>query len=354
MGFESKLISTFVVSMVATYLVIRAASGFSFGIDSVKGVKKHGTHKKAVPRLGGIGIFAGFSVGYNIFGFEFLTSSLIFCVAAPFALGFVEDVTQSLSAHFRFIVMALFALATVFFVDDSLLYDIGIDLPAYVAVPLTILTFTCIANAINIIDGFNGLAAGVTLLAFAALSIVAFLHHRPGIFAASLTMMFSTAGFLFFNFPSARIFLGDGGAYFIGFTLALLSALLINRTVGIVSPWFPVAILLYPIMDTLFSVYRRRILKGKGAFTADLLHMHSLVYKRVARSNHLTSLYVILFNLPFTVFAVILHRSTAALMVLCALYCVAYITIYMSIVNFRVRKVVSAPGIPNGQGVKLL
>lgn len=355
MGFEYKLIATFVASLLSTFLVIWFSRWLSLGIDSVKGVKKHGTHKKAVPRLGGIGIFLGFTAGYHFLGLEFLTPSLILCVAAPFALGLMEDVTQSLSAQFRFLVMALFSLATVFFVEDSLLYNIGFDLPAYAAVPLTILVFTCLTNAINIIDGFNGLAAGISLLAFSALAIVAFLHHRPGIFACSLTMLFSTAGFLFFNFPSARIFLGDGGAYFIGFTLALLSALLINRTVGIVSPWFPVAILLYPIMDTLFSVYRRKVLKGKGAFTADLLHMHSLVYKRVSRRNHLTSLYVILFNLPFTVFAVMLHRSTPALMILCALYCVAYITVYMAIVNFRVKRVVGGvPGIPNGQGVKLL
>lgn len=354
MGFEYKLIATFLVALASTYFVIWLANWLSFGIDPAKGVKKHGTHKRAVPRLGGIGIFLGFLSGYYLFGLEFLTPMLLFCVTGPFILGLTEDVSQGLSAHFRFLVMAMLSLATVFFVEDSLLFDIGIDLPVYVAVPLTILIFTCITNAINIIDGFNGLAAGVSLLAFAALAIVAFLHHRPGIFATSLTLMFSSAGFIFFNFPSARIFLGDGGAYFTGFMLALLSALLINRTVGIVSPWFPVAVLLYPITDTLFSVYRRKILKGKGAFTADLLHMHSLVYKRVARRNHLTTLYIILFNLPFTVFAVMLHRSTTALILLCAVYCVVYITLYMAIVNFKVRQVVGTPGLPNGQGIKLL
>lgn len=354
MHFGHKLIVVFLVSLVSTYLVIWLARLLSFGIDAVKG-KKHCTHKRAVPRLGGLGIFAGFAAGYYLFGLDFIAPTLMLCVALPFLLGLVEDVTQRLSANFRFLMMALFSLTALFLVGDLIVYDIGVDLPVYAAVPLTILAFTGLANAINLIDGFNGLAAGISAMAFAGLAMVSYLHFRQGVFATSLTMLFSIAGFVVFNFPGGRIFLGDGGAYFMGFMLALLSALLINRGIGIISPWFPVALLLYPLTDTLFAIYRRRVLKGRKAFAADLLHMHSLVYKRVARKNHLTSIYVLLFNLPFTVFAVLLYRNTVGLIVLCGFYVMGYVTLYMAIVNFRIKKVVGNPMLPaDGEGIKLL
>ena len=354
MCFGHKLIVIFFASLFSTYLVIWLARLLRLGIDAVKG-KRHCTHKCPVPRLGGVGIFVGFVAGYHLFGLQFISPRLMLCVALPFLLGLAEDFMQRLSANFRFLMMALISLTTLFLVSDLLVYSVGVDLPVYVAVPLTILAFTGLANAMNMIDGFNGLSAGISIMAFAGLAVVSYLHYQQGIFTTSLTMLFSIAGFAVLNFPGGRVFLGDGGAYFIGFVLAFLSSLLVNRSVGTISPWFPVALMLYPITDTLFSIYRRRVLKGRKAFAADLLHMHSLVYKRVARKNHLTSLYVLLFNLPFTVFSVLLYRNTPGLMVLCGFYCLCYVTLYMAIVNFRIKRVIGNPMLPaDGEGIKLL
>ena len=147
--------------------------------------------------------------------------------------------------------------------------------------------FTCLAvagltHAFNIIDGFNGLAGGVAAIVMLGIAYIAFKVGDIAILAASLTGVGAVFGFMLLNFPRGLIYLGDGGAYLIGFWVAELLVLLVARNPG-VSAWFPVLICCYPIFETLFSIYRRMVLKRIHPGVPDVAHFHHLIYKRLVR-----------------------------------------------------------------------
>jgi len=144
-------------------------------------------------------------------------------------------------------------------------------------------------------------------------------------------------GFFVWNFPKGRIFLGDGGAYFSGFVMAFISIILVNRNEAI-SPWFPVIIFAYPIVDTLFSMYRRKFISRKSSLMADNLHLHTLIFKRVSRKNCKVLIYIIPGVLLFDVVATYLHTNTAALVLLFVCFILTYIYFYDAIVNFNGNK----------------
>jgi hypothetical protein len=155
------------------------------------------------------------------------------------------------------------------------------------------------------------------------------------------------AGFLVWNYPFGRLFLGDGGAYFLGFMLGALSILLVTRNRA-VSAWFPVLVLAYPLVEVAFSVYRRKVLRGRAAGLPDAAHLHQLLYKRIVRwalnehvrdrqlrGNALTAPYLWLLSSLAVVPAARFYDDTAVLAVLFAVFCVGYVWLYFRIVTLR-------------------
>jgi UDP-N-acetylmuramyl pentapeptide phosphotransferase/UDP-N-acetylglucosamine-1-phosphate transferase len=145
------------------------------------------------------------------------------------------------------------------------------------AVVFTLFAVGGIANAINIIDGYNGLAGGFSIIVLLGL---AFVGHQTGdalITCLALGLAGSILGFLVWNWPAGKIFLGDGGAYLIGFMLAELSVLLVVRNPD-VSPWFPLALLAYPVFETIYSIYRRGFVNDASPGQADNQHLHQLIH----------------------------------------------------------------------------
>jgi len=198
------------------------------------------------------------------------------------AVGLWEDITHRVSPRYR-LLAAVFsaALASAFaggvitrldlpFVDGWLAY-----LPF--AVPLTCFMVAGACNAFNIIDGNHGLAGGSALLMFVGMAIVAWDAGDMRVLGLAAAMTGALVGFLLWNYPKGKVFLGDAGAYFIGFTYAQLSIQLVARNAG-VSAWFVIALAAYPIVETLFSIYRRMIVLHTAATQPDLLHLHSLLY----------------------------------------------------------------------------
>ena len=149
------------------------------------------------------------------------------------------------------------------------------------AVALTLLCVTGVANAINIIDGFNGLASMCVLMMLLAIAYVGFAGRRHARRHVALIAAGAVLGFFIWNFPAGLIFLGDGGAYFLGFVLAELSVLLLARNPQ-VSPMFPLLLCAYPIFETVFSMYRRRVLRGVAdRAQPDGIHLHTLIHRRL-------------------------------------------------------------------------
>jgi UDP-N-acetylmuramyl pentapeptide phosphotransferase/UDP-N-acetylglucosamine-1-phosphate transferase len=251
-----------------------------FSLDQTEGVQKF--HSKPTPRVGGVGIVAGMVAGYALapVPVQALLGPLLLASMPAFAAGMAEDVTKQVGVKARLLAtMVSGALACG--ITGVALDRVGIPMADALLtwMPLAIL-FTAfaaagVANAINIIDGFNGLSTGTALIALAALGTIASNQgDAPLVLLCALTAS-AVAGFWLVNFPLGKLFLGDGGAYFVGFALAWIAVLLLMRN-PVVSPWAALMACGYPVIEVLYSVWRRwRSKLSAGA--PDSMHLHSLV-----------------------------------------------------------------------------
>lgn len=318
-------------------------------------------HSVPTPRIGGLAIGAG--LWGSITALEIMDwlnpvsayglAMLALAAIPAFAGGFGEDVTRKVGVLARLMLTFAAGVFASLLVGATLdrLDAPGLDRMLQLW-PLFAIVFTAfcvcgIANSINIIDGYNGLAGGYSLIVLAALAWVAGQVGDPIVLTASLAMLGALAGFLAWNYPRGRIFMGDGGAYLVGFWLAELAVLLVVRNPD-VSPWFPLVLLAYPVVDTLFSIYRRKLVRGYSAGKADALHLHQLIYTRLARvgvgsknprekrrRNNLVVIYVCAGSLLFIVPALFVWNSTAWLVTLGVAYWAAYLWLYFRLARWR-------------------
>jgi UDP-N-acetylmuramyl pentapeptide phosphotransferase/UDP-N-acetylglucosamine-1-phosphate transferase len=249
-------------------------------------------HITPVPRVGGVMIFAGVAAGIAVASARGnitwqQAAFVVLCGAPAFACGLFEDLTKHGGVIFR--LLATFVSAGSAFwllgarvdrLDIALVDDLLQFLPFSLAV--TMFMAAGVSQSINIIDGLNGLAAFVASAIFAAIGFVAWKLGDGLVLSISLASLGALLGFFVWNFPRGLIFCGDGGAYFVGFVIAEVSVLLVHRHRE-VSAWFPLVVVAYPVWETLFSIYRRRLVSRKAAMRPDALHFHSLVYRWVTR-----------------------------------------------------------------------
>ncbi len=350
------ILPSFVVSLLATMLVVKSvALHGSFSTDhDFSGPQKF--HAHPVPRIGGVAIALAIVAGTAILQIlqlpEVSTLWLLLACAVPtFAAGLIEDLTKRVSPRWRLVMTAVSALFAAWLIDAVVrrtglaALDVMFQFTP-LAVVLTVFMMAGIANAVNIIDGFNGLASMCMMLILGALAYVAYQVGDRLLCTFALTITGALLGFFVWNFPRGLIFLGDGGAYLIGFLLGELSVLLVLRNPS-VSAWFPILLCAYPIFETVFSIYRRRILRGTSPSDADGMHLHSLVYKRITRwvlpvsaqettrRNSMTSPYLWVLCLLSVIPAVAFWKSTTWLVLWCIVFVALYLTLYWRIVRFR-------------------
>lgn len=268
-------------------LVVRARS-----LERTQAGPQH-IHVGATSRLGGVGVCVGFAAAVAIaLQLEYLplrpALPLLIAALPVLAVGLWEDVTHRMSPRHR-LVAAVFsaALASIFAQGVVTRLDMAFADPWLVylpfAVPLTCFMVAGACNAFNIIDGTNGLAGGTALLIYVGLTIVAWNSGDTIVLAQAAAMVGALVGFLLWNYPRGKVFLGDAGAYFVGFIYAELSIQLVVRNQG-VSAWFVVALAAYPIVETLVSMYRRKVVRHAAAMQPDTQHLHSLLYLYFLRS----------------------------------------------------------------------
>src|SRR6266571_4052936 len=250
-------------------------------------------------RIGGLGVMAGLLVsGAALLATEQSASGeqfgyLLFASLPAFLGGITEDVTKNVSVLARLALTILAAACGAWLLGAVLP---RLDVPGLdtllkwtpFAIAFTIFAVGGVANAINIIDGYNGLAAGHAVIVLAALAYVSAQVGDSFLFTSALAMLGALLGFLIWNYPKGKIFLGDGGAYLLGFWLAEVSVLLVVRHPE-VSPWFPMLLLIYPVFETLFSIYRRKVLQGNSPGQPDRLHLHQVIYARLTKASAGTS-----------------------------------------------------------------
>ena len=352
----SGLLIAFVVAALVTLLLVRSASLHAAHTGDRDFSKPQKVHTTPVPRIGGLAIVLGLLawLGWHVWqgGHLDLPALLLGCAMPAFLAGFVQDCTEAVTPRGRLIATAVSAMLAFHFVDAGLRHTtiVGLDwLVGFTlgSLALTVFTVAGIANAINIIDGFNGLASMCVMLMLAAIGYVAFQVDDPLIGYMALAGIGAVLGFFLWNYPSGLIFMGDGGAYFLGFLVAELGILLIGRNPE-VSPLFPLLVCIYPAFETLFSIYRRGVLRQRPAHMPDGIHLHSLVYRRVmgwavgdrsakalTRRNARTSPVLWVLCMVSILPAMLFWSNTAVVASFLVLFAVSYVALYWRIVRFR-------------------
>lgn len=334
------------VALQAFFMFLSRKYGFALDQPGKSNGFKHKTHSASTPRTGGAGLFLTFLIAVILFGLDL---KLLILLVPCFLMGFAEDLRHDLSAEFRFIVLAAVSALSLFVFDAALLNFVGVRLPLWLAVPFTIFAFTGLANAVNIVDGINGLSSGILIMAFSFLSYFAFAVGDSFTAGVSVAFAAALAGFFVFNFPKGKVFMGDGGAYFSGFLAALVSALFVNRNPEI-SPWYPVMLFAYPITDTLFSIYRRKFVSGEKIMSADKLHLHILLEKRVL--GRVAVLVILAFIFAFNLAGSFFLYSHLILIALSLCFAILYILLYRAIVKFKVHGFARAKKLAGSREIK--
>ena len=346
------LIVAFLSSFIATLLIIRFKhlhQHFSGDLD-LAGPQKF--HQCVVPRIGGIsiaiGLFTATFINTLRIGLDSTEFLFLVCAIPAFAIGLTEDLTKKISVRTRLLFTAISAICAIYLLNiqitrlDIPFIDLLFTIPL-VGIVFTVIAITGLANAYNIIDGFNGLSSMVGILTLLGLASIAYLFGDATILSLSLLMIVAILGFFIWNYPQGLIFLGDGGAYLIGFWIGTLSIMLCYRHPEI-SPWFALLINGYPIMETLFTIYRRKIHQGKNPGLPDGIHFHTLIYRRILHAKHFdntlsanarTAPYLWLLAGLSIAPAVLWWYSAPILIGACMLFIVSYLWIYTKIVQFK-------------------
>ena len=329
-------IINFCISFVVSVFFIYLANQKRLFLDKIEENKPQRFHEKDTPRIGGIGILLAFLVGSSFFAN--VLALRLFLASLPIVIGgFLEDASIKVEPKVRLLLAFISAFLAILF-TGVLLKNLGFapftNLPYAIAFLFTIFTVAGVTNSINIIDGFNGLASGFSLITLIVFAATSYQLHDIVLFKISLVLFFSTLGFFVLNFPFGKIFLGDGGAYFLGFMLAELSVFLVSRHPKI-SPWFCLAVMIYPVWEVIFSFYRKKFLRRMSPFMPDRFHFHMLVFRRLTKSNPKTSLLILSFIVPYELALYFFKNRTSISMLFILFFIVAYNMSYHAIVWYN-------------------
>ncbi len=376
LGFEPPTaIYMFLAGGVATTLaalLVVATQRFHgrFTMDSdLSGVQK--SHSTPVPRIGGVAVVAGLVVISLVdwrFGlglpeavhteFSATLLGLLLCALPAAISGFVEDVTKKVSVKVRLLATIASGLLACVFIDAVIpKFDVwGLDaLMAYSAFAMLATAFCAggVANAVNIIDGFNGLAAGALVLIASGFALLGASVNDPTLVLLALSVAAVSAGFMVVNYPSGRLFLGDGGAYLLGFLVAELAILTAARHPEL-NAFTVLTLVSYPVLEVVVSVVRRKLRKASPG-DPDRGHMHQQiqvalrhVFGRLAESQrtqqlraHVPSVNAQVSPLVWvmvagTVFTALVFKNAGAWVSLGFAFCtVLYVVVYRMVMAFN-------------------
>lgn len=352
-------------SFTATFWLYRLGEVHLVGRDQSTGVQKF--HVNPTSRLGGLGIMAGYLAALVVI---FVVKRLQLSDLSPeiglwygFALaslpvfvgGLYEDLTHKVDPTVRLLLSVLSAamvywmLGIGVFRTDVWLVDTLLLLPTATFF-MSLLVVAGFTHSINIIDGFHGLASGSVMIMLCGLITLAWLCQDSVVIYLGGVLLLTTSGFFLLNWPWGKIFLGDAGAYLLGFWVVELGLLLVNRNPQI-SPMAPVVVGIFPLIETLFSMYRRKFVRQHPINHPDGLHLHTLIYKRLVacpgrqkapdeinQANAQVAPYFWLPGVIFAASAVAFRENTGAQLLLMLAYFAIYRWLYVRLVSLKTPK----------------
>ena len=293
-------------------------------------------HTKPMPRLGGLGIYMGFLLGYVLFGTMSIRMNAILIGSFIIIItGMVDDI-KPIPAKIKFLFQTIAACVVAFY-GQILLRDLSafgfyIEFKAF-SYPITVLFIVAIINCINLIDGLDGLAAGLSSIYFATIGIVITYWTHTFDLDAMLTfiMLGATLGFLCHNFNPAKIFMGDSGSMFLGYIIAVI-ALLGFKNVTLTTLLAPICLLAIPIMDTTFAILRR-IINKKPIDEPDKEHLHhQLLNLHLSHRNTVLIIYLIDILFASAMLVYILYNRTLGII----MYAILFVAVLIFIMKTNI------------------
>lgn len=345
------------LSLVVAFCVtgVFALSRVRFGVDKEVGVQKF--HVSATSRLGSVGIACGMIVGVwlsqSYYPHDALLGAWLLLASLPvFVGGLVEDLTHEVTPRMR-LWLACLSSGSVYGIfhvgvtrTDIAILDWALTIPG-VALALTLLVVAGFINAVNIIDGFHGLASGTVIIMLIGIASLAMCVDDGLVFRLCLVTAVATLGFALWNWPFGKIFLGDGGAYLLGLWVVELGLLLPHRSLTL-SPMAPVLVGVYPLLETLYTIYRRKFIRSHPVNHPDALHLHTLIYRRLKLNpaldvtsqskNHANAQVAIIvwgFVAVPALLAVYFYDQTNVLLALIGFFAAAYMYFYWLLMKFK-------------------
>jgi UDP-N-acetylmuramyl pentapeptide phosphotransferase/UDP-N-acetylglucosamine-1-phosphate transferase len=318
----------------------------AFSMDTTDGIQKF--HSAPTPRIGGIPIVLALVIawGKSTTEIQVILSPILFAGMLAFLFGIAEDLTKKIGVIQRLLATTASGLLAWWITDYSLSrLDIwGVDLLmqyTFFSVIFTAFAVGGVANAINIIDGFNGYASLTCSITFIGFALIAFQVGDQNLALVSLILAASAFGFFWVNWPFGKLFLGDGGAYFLGFALAWVAVLLIERNPS-VSAFSALLICILPITEVLLSIFRRKV-RNDHPGKPDNLHFHSLLQRRyVSRllvkwsdltRNSLVGLLMGLMSLVSALMANLIYGNTLYCVIASLVFAIGYVAVFARMVR---------------------
>ncbi|MCP8617475.1 glycosyltransferase family 4 protein [Salirhabdus salicampi] len=306
------LIIAFFISLITSLLITYPVMTLARKIGALDQPNERKVHEKVTPRLGGLGMFSGVIAGLLYLQpnhpeiMAIALGSLIIVLT-----GVLDDkyelrpVTKLLGQLTAALVLVLSGLV----IEVITVPFFGMVSLGYLSIPITILWIVGVTNAINLIDGLDGLASGVSTIAISSILVMAIIDSRLLVVYLCVVLIGSNIGFLFHNFHPAKIYMGDTGSLFLGYSIAVISMLGLFKNLALFSFIIPMIVLAVPILDTTFAIVRR-IYNKESIMRPDKKHIH---YQLLAAgfSHRATVLIIYCFSTIFGILAILfLNGST--------------------------------------------
>lgn len=306
----TKLLLMIFITFLVVALFMPIIKRIALHIGAIDIPNKRKVHKVPIPRLGGLGIYVGFLIGYMLFGWESVQMNAILIGSFIIVITGIIDDIKSIPAKYKFIgqivAAAVIPLYSGIVLKDISAFGLYVDFGMFSTL-ITIIFIVAIMNCINFIDGLDGLAGGISAIYFLMIGIIAIVLNNSSGLDVILTciMLGATLGFLVHNFHPASIFMGDSGSLFLGYIISVIS-LLGYKNVTFTSLIVPIFLLAIPILDTLFAIIRR-LLKHESIAMPDKCHLHHQLLKlnfSIRKSVLIIYLVDILFAIASIIYAI--------------------------------------------------
>ena len=321
-----------------TALLFPMVKWISYHVGALDYPNERKVHKKPMPVMGGLMIYLGFLFGYMLFAPQSTQMLAILIASFIVVITGILDVIKPLRAREKLVGQVVAALIIVFYgkilLNDISFFGYYFDF-GWLAYPITIVFIVAVMNCINLIDGLDGLADGISMIFFITIGVLAFIMHNLGSLEITIAfiMIGACLGFLIFNFNPAKIFMGEIGSMFLGFMIAVV-CLLGFKAVTLTSLVVPMLILAIPILDTLFAILRR-IIHHKPIYEADRQHLHhQLLNKKFSQKTTVLIIYAvsILFS-SASVFYVLKDKKIGAIIYIILVLLITWVVLTTNIVT---------------------